>query len=287
MIPDYDVVVIDEAHELVARVTQAATDELSAAEVDRARRAAPATRRGQRGRRPRRRRRRAARRHRRARRPAASTRCPTSSATPWCSVRDAAPGLPVGLSQGRPRSGRRRRPHPGQGDGAGGVRHRRADGGQLGDATSVGDRGLRRSPRLTCAWPRSQVWRADARQAADRQAVVFTRATLQARRRLQRRGLELGLKPSETVDGRPTWSAAMTCCRGAASTSAARSTTASRGSSTSPATCRRPAATGSARPSSTRSSSWSTPPRVARWGSSPAGAPPRPPPRRSASGCRT
>lgn len=36
MIPDYDVVVIDEAHELVARVTQAATDELFAAEVERA-----------------------------------------------------------------------------------------------------------------------------------------------------------------------------------------------------------------------------------------------------------
>ncbi|MEX0429405.1 ATP-dependent DNA helicase [Nocardioides sp. DS6] len=36
MIPDYDAVVIDEAHELVARVTQAATDELSAADVERA-----------------------------------------------------------------------------------------------------------------------------------------------------------------------------------------------------------------------------------------------------------
>lgn len=35
MIPDYDVVVIDEAHELTARVTQAATDELSVTEVDR------------------------------------------------------------------------------------------------------------------------------------------------------------------------------------------------------------------------------------------------------------
>src|SRR5215217_7107604 len=35
MIPDYDVVVIDEAHELTARVTQAATDELSATEVER------------------------------------------------------------------------------------------------------------------------------------------------------------------------------------------------------------------------------------------------------------
>src|SRR4051812_485391 len=36
MIPEYDVVVIDEAHELTPRVTQAATDELWAAEVERA-----------------------------------------------------------------------------------------------------------------------------------------------------------------------------------------------------------------------------------------------------------
>jgi ATP-dependent DNA helicase DinG len=36
MIPDYDVVVIDEAHELTARVTQAATDELAVADVERA-----------------------------------------------------------------------------------------------------------------------------------------------------------------------------------------------------------------------------------------------------------
>ena len=36
MIPAYDVVVIDEAHELVARVTQAATDELAPSDVDRA-----------------------------------------------------------------------------------------------------------------------------------------------------------------------------------------------------------------------------------------------------------
>ena len=36
MIPDYDVVVVDEAHELTSRITQAATDELFAADVDRA-----------------------------------------------------------------------------------------------------------------------------------------------------------------------------------------------------------------------------------------------------------
>ena len=36
MIPDYDAVVVDEAHELVARVTQAATDELAPSDIDRA-----------------------------------------------------------------------------------------------------------------------------------------------------------------------------------------------------------------------------------------------------------
>ncbi len=36
MIPEYDAVVIDEAHELTARVTQAATDELSVSDVERA-----------------------------------------------------------------------------------------------------------------------------------------------------------------------------------------------------------------------------------------------------------
>jgi ATP-dependent DNA helicase DinG len=40
MIPDYDTVVIDEAHELTARVTQAATDELGANDVERAARRA-------------------------------------------------------------------------------------------------------------------------------------------------------------------------------------------------------------------------------------------------------
>ncbi|MCW2736382.1 ATP-dependent DNA helicase [Nocardioides sp.] len=40
MIPDYDTVVIDEAHELTARVTQAATDELAAPDIERAARRA-------------------------------------------------------------------------------------------------------------------------------------------------------------------------------------------------------------------------------------------------------
>ena len=65
MIPDYDVVVVDEAHELVTRVTQAATDELFAADVDRAAKRSQRHVDGSRGRRPRRRRRRAAGRHQR------------------------------------------------------------------------------------------------------------------------------------------------------------------------------------------------------------------------------
>ena len=40
MIPEYDVVVVDEAHELVSRVTQAATDELSVSDIERAARRA-------------------------------------------------------------------------------------------------------------------------------------------------------------------------------------------------------------------------------------------------------
>jgi ATP-dependent DNA helicase DinG len=40
MIPDYDTVVIDEAHELTSRVTQAATDELGAGDIERAARRA-------------------------------------------------------------------------------------------------------------------------------------------------------------------------------------------------------------------------------------------------------
>ena len=52
MIPEYDTVVIDEAHELVARVTQAATDELSVSEVDRTARRASRHVDGHRGRRP-------------------------------------------------------------------------------------------------------------------------------------------------------------------------------------------------------------------------------------------
>ncbi len=93
MMPEYDVVVVDEAHELVARVTQAATDELSVLRRRPGRPARPAPRRGQRGRRPRRRRGGAARRASTTAGPAGSTGCPSSSADALVLVRDAARAL--------------------------------------------------------------------------------------------------------------------------------------------------------------------------------------------------
>ena len=87
MIPDYDAVVIDEAHELVARVTQAATDELAVADVERAAAPLAAARRASRPTgwpRPPTRWRTPSRPPRRA----ASTRCPSSwpRRSPWCAT---------------------------------------------------------------------------------------------------------------------------------------------------------------------------------------------------------
>ena len=151
MIPDYDAVVIDEAHELTARVTQAATDELAVNDIERA------SRRSQRwvedesaddAGRGRRRAGRGDRGHlaRPDRAPA-----PTSSPrrSPWCATPPASclSAYPQGHAVGR----RRRRPHPGQGHGAGGLRQRRADGGQPRERRAVAQRGARPHPRAAAA----------------------------------------------------------------------------------------------------------------------------------------
>ena len=108
MLPEYDVVVVDEAHELAARVTQASTDELDPVIVERAARRARGARRGGRRRRPHRCLRRPRRRpgpHRGGthRRPAAAAAggagaCPRHR-----------PRLPVGLPQGEGEGRARRR----------------------------------------------------------------------------------------------------------------------------------------------------------------------------------
>ncbi len=136
MIPDYDAVVIDEAHEVVARVTQAATDELAVADVERA-----------------------ARRSQRhvdeqadrlaeaadaledavaAAAPGRFDTVPEQLAEALALVRDAAracvSAYPKESDSSEPDAGL----HPGQGSGAGGLRHRRADGRGQRRPTSCG-----------------------------------------------------------------------------------------------------------------------------------------------------
>jgi ATP-dependent DNA helicase DinG len=138
MIPDYDVVVIDEAHEVVARVTQAATDELLASDVDRA-----ASR---------------SRRHvgsaddsspaddladagdARGDRPVLAGPVRRRAGDARRGTRAGArrgARLPLGVPQGGRRGRAGRRPHAGPRIGAGGVRHRRADGGEVGVRRAV------------------------------------------------------------------------------------------------------------------------------------------------------
>ena len=188
MIPDYDTVVIDEAHELTARVTQAATDELGVSDIERAARRAmrwtdgdgdpagdledaaqqlaeaiEATPPGridqvsvQLSRRPRARARRGAR-------------------------------VPVGVPARVRRRGRgRRRPHPGQGHGAGGLRQRRADGGRLPGRRAVAGRGPRPLPGPPPRGAPAGVG-PDARQAAHRQDGRLHQRDADARRRVRRR----------------------------------------------------------------------------------------------------
>ena len=252
MIPDYDVVVVDEAHELVSRITQAATDELFAADVDRA----------------------AKRSQRHVDGSEADDLADAGDAL-RAAINDLDPGridtLPDALGDAlvsvRDRARACLSAYP-KGDKGGpeatatpGSTRPRAPVQEVfataermaahaeSDVLWVTERG-----RPAAAAPLRRAapgLGADARQAAHRQAGGLHQRDPAARRRLQRRGVELRAQAAENVDvtrQRRTASAPTACSRGAASTSAARSTTASRRSSTSPATCRRPAATGSARP---------------------------------------
>ena len=182
MIPEYDVVVIDEAHELTARVTQAATDELWAAEVERA-----------------------ARRSQRhvegdqaddladaadALRAAIDEASPgridadpaSSWPTRWCW--SATPPGPASRRTPRTAGRRGRRPDPGQGRRAGGLRDRRADGRRPRVRRALDDRGHRAdaAAALRRAAPGLGP---DARQAAHRQDGRLHLGDADARRRLR------------------------------------------------------------------------------------------------------
>ena len=262
MIPDYDTVVIDEAHELTARVTQAATDELGAGDIERA-----------------------------ARR---SSRWTADAAgDPAGDLEDAAGALAEAIEATSPgridqvsdqladalvlvRDAARAclsaypRESPG-GDGEGDAgrtqakgmvqevfvnAERMAAGSQ--SRRAVARRGARPVPGAAARRAAPGVG-SDARQAAHRQDGRLHQRDADARRRLQR-GRHLARPQADRARGlaRRARRRRHRRCRGRASTSARRSTTASRRSSTSPATCRRPAATASGRPSSTRSATSST-----------------------------
>ena len=287
MIPDYDVVVVDEAHEVVARVTQAATDELFAADVDRA------AKRSQ--------------RH--------------VEGTAADDLADAGDALRAALGELEP--GRIDTLPEALADALGAVRdssracvsaYPRADPGGEGDAGFTQAKGAvqevfataermaaqaeadvlwlsegtdRMPPRL-CVAP-LQVWGPMRDKLLTDKLAVFTSATLRLGGDFGAVAASYGLKAAENVDhSEPEPERARTaCCPGAASTWAAPSTTPGSRSSTSPGTCRHRVATASVAPSSTRSSRSSTPARAGRSGSSPVVARPRPPRRRCASSCRT
>ena len=179
MIPDYDVVVVDEAHELVSRVTQAATDELTRQRRRAGRPPLPAPRRGHRGRRPRRRRRRAGGRRSRRREPRPARHRARAARRRAGAGARRRPGLPVGVPRNRRASAEgRRRPHPGPR-----ARCRRS---------SRPPSGWPRTPSPTCSgWPRAataspprlcvaplQVWGPMRDKLLTDKTVVFTSATL-------------------------------------------------------------------------------------------------------------
>ena len=169
MIPDYDVVVVDEAHELVSRVTQAATDELAVNDVERASR----------------------RSQRHVGESTAADDLADAGDALQLAMDEASPGrfdeVPEGLKDAlvlvrdaaravlsaypREPEGEkeaRRGSHPGPRHGAGGLRDRRADGGRLRRRRALAQRGRRPDPAAAVRGAAAGVG-PDARQAALRQ----------------------------------------------------------------------------------------------------------------------
>ena len=235
MIPDYDAVVVDEAHELVSRVTQAATDELWAAEVERAARrsqrhvegeqadeladaAATPARRDDRD-------------------PAGSPRarrCPRSSRTRWrwCATRRAPAISAFPKESGRRRRRRRRR----RSHRRPAARCRRCSPPPSGwprprpGRRALAGRGHRADPAPAVRGP-AAVWGPMRDKLLSDKTVVITSATLMLGGDFSVVATNVGLKPAERVGdpgpraGRSS-SAPRRSCPGPASTSAPPSTTA-------------------------------------------------------------
>ena len=282
MIPDYDVVVIDEAHELTARVTQAATDELSVGEVERT-----------------------ARRSQRhvegseaddladaadALRSAIDSASPgrldvVPASSPTRSCWSATPPAPWSRRSRRPghRGGDAgRRCHPGQGLDPGAVQDRGADGRRLRGRRALDQPSASSAAVATCCASRHSTSGGPMRDKllADK-TVVLTSATLKLGGDFGALARSIGLVSTASTAGEgegETWQGLDV----GSPFDYARQAILYVAKHLPP-----PGRDGLGRPSSTRSSTWSTPPTVARSGCSPAGVLPRRPPRRSASGSRT
>ena len=296
MIPEYDVVVVDEAHELSAP-----------GDPGRDRRARcpmssvpPGVRSG------------TSRAPRPTTSPTPARRCARASTTlrpgrldelpggladALVLVRDSARALVSAFPKESPDSV----PDPGRTQARGAVQEVFEDADRMAansdaDVLWLSERDRSRGGAQLCVAP-LQVWGPLRDKLLTDKTVVFTSATLMLGGDFMSVATSLGLKPSERVDHsvepgagavEPVESAPdeRLPWRGHRRRLAVRLRPARR-SCTSPGTCRRPAATASGPRSSTRSSTSSTPPTAARSGCSPAVAPPRPPPSRPVSGCPT
>ncbi len=320
MLPEHAAVVVDEGHELVARVTQASTDELSSTAVERA-----------------------SRRVRAAAGPEGAEQA-SDLADAGDALRDALEGLPGGRLDEVPDAvadalvlvrdsaracvsalgGRADAAAEGDGDAvrqqakaaADEVRkvaERLAAGGEQ-DVRWVAERERHRGGNELRVAP-LDVALSLRDKLFGRTTVVMTSATLKLGGGFEPLAASVGLRPDERLDDAPgrrrrsrpwsplptrpwLWTTPRTATNaptptsrtrwtGGRWTSAHRSTTSGRRSSTSPGTLRRRDATGSAPPPWTRSSPWSRPPAAVPSGSSRRGEGPRQRPSTSATRCPT
>ena len=306
MIPEYDVVVVDEAHELAARVTQAATDELSLPAVERA-----------------------ARRSRNFVDGPEVEELAEAADAVRAALDDVSPGridvLPVDLAgalqalrsraqavfSAFPRESAdsdadaARQQARGMVDEVRKVAERLAAHSES-DVVWLAERDRSRGGNQLCVAP-LQVWGPLRDKLLSDKTVVFTSATLKLGGDFTAVAGSIGLKPNERVDHslddpgdtsasvipaavrrpRRAWTRERSLCPGAASTSGRRSTIPVRPSCTSPGTFPLRAETASRRRSWTRSVDSSRRPTGARSDCSPAVARRRPQPRPCARRFRT
>ncbi len=299
MIPEYDVVVVDEAHELAARVTQSATDELSPSVVERAAKRARNFLRGD--------------------EPddladaGEALRAVVETMEPG-RIDVQPPELADGLARVREAARSAFSAFPKESSDSDGDAARQQARGMVDEVRKIADRlaahrdddvvwlaerDRTRGGNLLCVAP-LQVWIQLRDRLLSEKTVIFTSATLKLGGDFTALAISIGLKPSNGSRPIPTVQPTLTRrlrktlstrprppCRGERSTSVRRSTTRARASCTSPSTSRRLAAMGLVKHSLRRSRRSSPLRTVARSAFSHHGGPRKPPPRRCGKPCRT